>query len=90
MKLKRAGILTKVIVVIMLVYAVSTLSGLYSDINAAKAEMARVQDEVDAQNAENAELEYAADNSDDPSVIEDIARDKLGLVYPNEELFQVD
>lgn len=52
--------------------------------------MARVQDEVDAQNAENAELEYAADNSDDPSVIEDIARDKLGLVYPNEEIFQVD
>ena len=90
MKLKRAGILTKVIVVIMLVYAVSTLLGLYSDINAAKAEMARVQDEVDAQNAENAELEYAADNSDDPSVIEDIARDKLGLVYPNEEIFQVD
>lgn len=90
MKLKRAGILTKLIVVILLVYAVSTLAGLHSKISDANAELARLQDTVDAQNAKNAELEYAVNNSDNPSVIEDIARERLGLVYPDEKIFRVD
>lgn len=89
MKIKRAGIITKIVIAILLVYAATTLTGLYSQINEANNELANVRDAVDELNAKNAELEYAVNNSDDPEVIEDIARD-LGLAYPNEEVFVLD
>ena len=87
MKLKRAGIFTKIVITVLLVYAVSTLAGLYSQVNDANGELDRLRDTLDSQHAKNAELEYAIENSDDPAIIEDFARENLDLAYPDEEVF---
>ena len=36
------------------------------------------------------EMEYAIENSGDDEVIEDVARDRLGLVMPDEEIYYED
>ena len=36
---------------------------------------------------ENAELEYDIEHAGDPEIIAEIARDKLGLVMPDEKIF---
>lgn len=46
-----------------------------------------IQQQVDELKKENEDMEYAIDNSEDESVIEDIARAELGLVYPEEKVF---
>ena len=37
----------------------------------------------------NTELSNAIQNRDDPSYVEDIAREKLGLVAPNDRVFNI-
>ena len=37
----------------------------------------------------NTELSNAIENRDDPSYVEDIAREKLGLVAPNDRVFNI-
>lgn len=87
MRLKRTGILTKVIIVILLTYAVLSLIRLRSRIDSAEAEKEALQQQVADVSAENDDMRYAIENSDDEDVIRDIARDKLNLVEPGEEVY---
>ena len=50
-------------------------------------EQAALQEEVDAYVRENAELSYKIEHSEDEDIIEDIARNELGLVEPGEKIF---
>ncbi len=75
MKLKRAGLFTKILITVFLVYAVTMLIGLCSKIEAARAEKAELELSVNKTAEQNAELKYYIDNSEDDQVKEDIARD---------------
>ena len=87
MKLKRASIFTKIVILALAVYAVISLFNLQGKVNEALAEKSRLENEVKQLSQINAELEYEIAHSDDDSTIEDIARDKLGLVKPGEKIF---
>ncbi len=87
MKSRKTGILTKLIVMIIMIYTVVTLVGLNSKIAAAEAQKARLEQEVSNIEARNAELEHSIKNSNDPETIQKIAREKLGLVKPGEIIF---
>ncbi|MGM9522635.1 MAG: septum formation initiator family protein [Oscillospiraceae bacterium] len=87
MRLKRTGILTKIIIVVLLVYGVVTLMRLHSQIDTAEAAKLELEQQVADITAENEDMQYAIDNSEDEGVIRDIARDKLGLVEPGEEVY---
>lgn len=86
-KFARASIITKIVVAILLVYATISLVTLKSTISRAEAERLRLQDQNAIVAEENAGLRYEIDNSTDPQVIRDIARNKLGLVDPGEKIF---
>lgn len=47
----------------------------------------QLREQAEQLQEENAALEYAIENKDDPEIIGDIARDKLGLVTPDEKIF---
>lgn len=87
MKLRKANWLTLLVIAALLVYAVVRLFQMQTRLTEAE----RTQTQLDAQIEElektNAALEYAVENADDPDVIADIARDKLGLVMPDEKIF---
>lgn len=87
MKVKKASLLTKIVVLALLIGAATGLLNLRSKIAAAQADLAQAQEEVAAQKQVNADLADAVENSDDPDRQTDIARDKLGLVEPGEYVF---
>jgi len=86
-KLKRSGILTKVIVIILVAYAVITLLRLRDRIDEGNRQRALLEDQADELELENADIQYAIDHSDDDSVKEQIARDELGLVKQGETVY---
>ena len=87
MRIKRASLLTKVVILVLLVAAATALLQLRGRISAAEADLLQAQEQVAAQKQVNADLADAVEHSDDPERQSDIARDKLGLVEPGEYVF---
>ncbi len=87
MKLKRAGTVTKVVILALVVYAGITLLSLKQQTEDARVKRDELQQQVDAAQQENSELQYDLDHRDDDGILEDIARDDIGLVRPNEIIF---
>ena len=87
MKLKKAGLITKLVIVILVVYAAVSLIRVHDQIEAAKSQQEELTQQAQELELENAAMEYALENQDEDSVKAEIARDKLGLVYPDEEIF---
>ena len=86
-KLKRANIFTKIVVLALIVYATVLLVNTNRRVEAAQQEHAQLQAEVNRTLQENAELEYEIAHANDPEIIAGIARSKLGLVKPGERIF---
>lgn len=87
MKIKKAGIITKIVIAALLVYAVVSLVTVRSKTAALNAQTQQLQQQVTDMTQSNAELEYKIEHSEDADTIEEIARDKLGLVKPGEKIF---
>lgn len=87
MKLKRASIFTKIVLLALIVYAAVTIVHTRSVVAEAETARAALQEQVDAMLRENAELEYDIAHASDPEVIAEVARSKLGLVMPGEKIF---
>lgn len=87
MKFKKAGIITKIVIAALLIYAVVSLVTVRSKTAALNAQTQQLQQQVTDMTQSNAELEYKIEHSEDADTIEEIARDKLGLVKPGEKIF---
>ena len=86
MTFKRAGFMTKIVVLALLIYmaiSVLDLRGKIQDVEAQRVELVR---QVADQRLENQKLEDAIANSGDPEMLEQVARDR-GYVEENETLF---
>ena len=86
MRTKKAGILTKIVVLVLLIYMAVTLLELRGRIQALQEKGDSLADQVNDQRWENRKLEDAIANSSDPDMLEQVARDR-GLVKANEELY---
>ena len=87
MKKRRFGILAKLLLVVLVIYAAASLISMSGKIKTAMNDQKEIEKQVEELETENAALNYAIENSDDEKVIEDIARNDLGLVYPGEKVF---
>lgn len=88
MKLKKASLLTKLIVLALLIGTATGLLTMRSQLQTAQADLADAQRQVEEQKQVNADLADAVENSGDPDRQADLARDKLGLVEPGEYVFR--
>ena len=88
MKLKKASLLTKLVVLALLIATATGLLTMRSQLQAAQADLADAQKQVEEQKQVNADLADAVENSGDPDRQADLAREKLGLVEPGEYVFQ--
>ena len=86
MTFKRAGFLTKIVVLVLLIYmaiSVLDLRGKIQEVQIQRDDLARM---VTDQQLENKRLEDAIANSGDPEMLERVARDR-GYVEKDETLF---
>lgn len=87
MKLRKANALTLLVIVALLLYAGISLFRMQQKLTEAERTQAELETQVSDLEKSNAALEYAVENADDPDVIAGVARDKLGLVMPDDKLF---
>ena len=87
MKLKQGGFLSKVVVLILLVFTVITLLNIRSRIQSAQSQLKDYQNAVDEQRETNAALADNIAHSSDPDTILAVAKDKMGLVEEGEVIF---
>ncbi len=83
---KRAGFLTKLVVLVLLIYMALTLLDLRGRIQDVRAERDSLASQVTSQQLENQKLADAIANKDDPEMMERVARDR-GYVEEDETLF---
>ena len=86
MTFKRAGFLTKLVVLALLIYMAITLLDLRGKIQGVQDERDDLVRQVTSQQLENQKLADAIANKDDPEMMERVARDRA-YVEENETLF---
>ena len=86
---KKAGLLTKLVILALLIYLATSLLDLQGRIRETQAERDALSRQVAEQTQVNADLAEDVANPDDPDRIADIARDKLGLVVPGEKVIVI-
>ena len=85
--MKRSKLITKIILFSLFVYAGISLFTLRSRVEDRRQELGDVRRRVAEMEVSNAELEYEIEHYNDPDVIANIARTRLGLVLPGEIVF---
>ncbi len=86
MRVKRAGLVTKLVIVVLLIYMMISFLEMRNQIQTAQVERDSLQTQVTDQRLKNQELAEAIENSDDPEMLESVARDK-GYVKPGETIY---
>lgn len=86
MRFKRAGMITKVVIMVLMVYMTISLLSLRAQIQSAQEERDQLAVQVAGQRMENQQLTEAIENSDDLEMLESVARAK-GYVKPGETLY---
>lgn len=86
MRFKRAGFLTKLVIVVLLIYMATSLLDLRGKIQTTLQEQDALTQQVEDQTLANQQLQEAIENSDDPDTLERVAREK-GYVKEGETLY---
>lgn len=86
MRFKRAGFLTKLVIVVLLIYMATSLLDLRGKIQTTLQEQEALTQQVEDQALANQQLQEAIENSDDPDTLERVAREK-GYVKEGETLY---
>lgn len=89
LRAKKVGILVKIALLILLAYLIITLVNVRQQIGDAHAAIETLTEQVNDQTQANTELSNAIENRNDPSYLEDVARERLGLVAPNDRVFYI-
>ena len=87
MKFKQSSFLSKVVVLMLLVFVAITLLNVRGEVKDAQQQLEVYQAAVDEQQQVNAALEENIANSSDPDTVLDVAKDKMGLLEPGEVIF---
>lgn len=87
MKIKRAGMVTKLLLLTLLAAAMITFLNLRSQAKDLARQQAVLEEANERQRQENEALSAAIAEKDDPQRIAEVARERLGLVAPGEIVF---
>ncbi len=86
MRVKRTGILTKIVLAVLLVYALATKIGQTDLQNQKEKELQDLKDYEAQLAAQVDDMQYAIDHSTDEDVLRDIAREQ-GFTDPDEQVY---
>ena len=86
---KKVGLLGRIVLLLALIFMVFQLISVRQHIADARATAERLTQQVNDQIQSNTELSNAIENRDNPDFVEDIARERIGLVSPNDRVFYI-
>lgn len=86
-KRRKHSILLKILLLAFTVYLFISLSNLLVQLNESKKEYAQKSAILEAKKLEMTELESLLESGTEAQLIERAARDRLGYVYPDEQIF---
>lgn len=69
------------------VYMIATLSGLWNTLNESYRQLAELEDQYAAEQNDIEELKAILAEGSESKIIEKAARERLGYVYPDEQVF---
>ena len=87
MRFKHSSLVTKILILVLVVYATVTLVSLQNEVAEKNAEAELLQSSIDAAKQENLRLQQAIDTLDTDEGVEAVARQKLGWVAKGEIVF---
>ena len=87
MRFKKASLVTKILILVLVAYATVTLVSLQNQLTAKNEEAAVLAASISAAEQENHRLEQAINALGTDEGVEAVARQKLGLVKKNEIVF---
>ena len=86
-KARRGGVLAGLLLLVLVALVGSHLLSLREEIRAAEIQRAELSEKIAAMEQENAALEAALEKEGDAEYLQELARDQLGLVIPEEKVF---
>lgn len=86
-KQKNKSIILRVLVLGVCVYMLATLAGLWNTLNQSKAKLASLKEQYASEQNDIEELQAVLNDDSDSKIIEKAARERLGYVYSNEEVY---
>ncbi len=81
------SIIVRLLVLGVSVYMIVTLAGLFNDFNDKRIELNSKQQQLIAKESEIEELKKLLDDGSESQIIEKAARERLGYVYSDEQVF---
>ncbi len=84
---KMKNLLKKVLILIFIIYFIYTIISQQKTLNAYAQEKESVNDQIDVAEETQAELMEMKENINSDEYIEQIAREKLEMYYPNERVY---
>lgn len=88
-QLKKSSLCKRAVLVLVLAILLVQLIGVRQELSGIRATADELTQQVAEQTQNNLELSNAIENRDDPDFVEDIAREKLGLVSPSDRVFYI-
>lgn len=84
---RKKSILWRLLIIGISVYMIVTLVGLWSNLNESKATLKNLEAQAAAKQTEIDELEKLLEDGSHSELIERAARERLGYVYSDEQIF---
>lgn len=86
-KRKNKSILLRIMILGVCVYMLATLSGLWNTLNESRKELEALKEQYAAEQNDIDELRAMLEDGSEAKIIEKAARERLGYVYPDEQVF---
>lgn len=86
-KRKNKSILLRILILGVCVYMIATLSGLWSTLNESQKELENLNAQYAAEQNDIDELRAMLEDGSQSKIIEKAARERLGYIYPDEQVF---
>ena len=84
---KNKSIILRLFIVGVCVYMTVTLAGLWNTLNDSKAELKQLEEQMKQEENDIEELRAMLSADSDAKLIEKAARERLGYIYSNEQVF---
>jgi len=84
---KKKSVLWRLLLIGVSVYMVVTLAGLWNNLNESRAELKALEEQKAVKQTEIDELKKLLDSGSKEELIERAARERLGYVYSDEQIF---
>ena len=84
---KERSIVLRLLILVVCAYFTVTLASLWGDLNDKRKELAALNEQLVAQQNDVEELRSMLDTDSNNQIIEKAARERLGYIYSNEQLF---